>query len=269
MPKLDVAVPAEQTSRHASEPGRDPQGLHRVGDGAGVAAVDQRLTSDDQGRPLGGAEQATRPCRRAGSWCSAWAGGIRDRRDDAHVGLVKLPVQVAAHVELERLGAEVLGVLDPALLHEHLPDHLFGVEHVDRHLDEDGPRDPILREVQGLLDGGLDAVDLLDRDGPFGDRLHHGDLVDVLQRAAAFEQRCRRAAEDQQRGLSQLCVLHGGHRVRHAGARRHRSDAGDAGHARHRVRGKNGAYLVAHIDDLDVVGLCARREWEKCVHRTA
>jgi len=103
--------------------------------------------------------------------------------------LVKLPIQVAAHVELERFGAEVFRILDAALLHEHLPDHLLGIEHVDWDLDEHRPRDPVLGEIQRLLEGRLDAVDLLDRDGPFGDRLHHRDLIDVLQRTAAFEGR--------------------------------------------------------------------------------
>ena len=185
--KLNVAVPAQQASRHASEPSRDPQGLHGVCDRGSVAAVDQRLTADDQRRPLGGAQERS-DLGDVGALGARLGGeGFANWRDDTHMGLVELPVQMATHVELERLGAEVLAILDAALLHEHLADHLLGIEDVDRHLDEDRPRNPVLGEIKGLLYRRPNAVDLLDRDRPFGDRLHQRNLVDVLQRAAAFE----------------------------------------------------------------------------------
>ena len=234
-----------------------PRASDCVRDRLGIAAVDEGLTSDHERRPLCLAKK-----RRDFLDVRALVAWLRRkrfarRRDEAHVRLIELTVQMAAHVELEGLGAEILGVLDPALAHEHLPNHFFGVEHVDGHFDEDGTRDPALRQFQGPLDRRSDAVDLLDRHGPFGDRLHQRNLVDVLKCAAPLEQSCGRATEDQKRRLRQLGVFHGGDRVRHARAGGHRSDSGDARHARDRVGREHGADLVANIDHLDTMGLRA------------
>ena len=85
---------------------------------------------------------------------------------------------MAAHVELEGLGAEAMPTV--RLLHEHLADEVLGVEQVDRELDEHRPWDSLLGDVEGLLDGGADAAHLVHRDRPFCDGLHDGNLVDVF-----------------------------------------------------------------------------------------
>ncbi len=135
------------------------------------------------------------------------------------------------------------------------------IQQIDRAFDEHGAWNPSLRDLETLTDCRCEVAHALDRLAPLYVRLEQGELIDILQRPAALQQRGRRATEQDKRRLRELGVLDRSNRVRHSGAGRDGSDPWDAGQSRRRVSCKHGRGLVTRIHNTNAQVLGAFQYW--------
>ena len=177
----------------------------------------------------------------------AVARGAGPGRVEAGVGRSAVDVaQVAADVGGHgALGQRRVGLV--GLVAGPVADHRLVVEQIDGQLDEHGARDAVDRLEERALHRRDHVLEAIGAREPLDVGLHQRDLVDVLQRSTAAQQRGGGAADQHEGGLRELRVLDGGDGVGHARARRDRRDAGDAREARHRVRREHGVHLVPHV----------------------
>ena len=237
-------VRTEQSARHPGQPRRyaqRPHGLRDVLDPGGVA---HGLAADDEDG-LASLRQArgdvphallVDPGRRRCRGVSAAPG--RRRRED-------LP-QVVADVGLLCLAREAPAGLVGAV---PVPHQRFRVEEIDGALDEYRTGHAAARHGEGLVDGAGEVAHTTDDEALFHVRFHQRDLVDVLQRAPALQDRRRRAAQHDDGRLGKLSVLDRGDCVGEARASRYRRDAGHTGDAGRRVRSEDGGGFVPGVDD--------------------
>ena len=104
-----------------------------------------------------------------------------------------------------------------------------------------------------MLDHVGDPFSEDDRGRELGNRLHHVDVRQVLQRSHPMLRERALAADQQHRALGAKRVGDASHRVGRARPRRDHRAAGLAGDAPVAVGGMGGHLLVAHVDDLDAL----------------
>ena len=138
-----------------------------------------------------------------------------------------------------------------------LANNRLVVQEVYRTFDEHRSGNATLRNLECTLNRGRKIAHALDGVGPLHVWLEQRQLIDVLQRAAALQQRRRSTAQNDHGRLRKLGVFYGRNRVSDARARGNRSHAGYAGQPRDRVRGKDRRRLVTHVDDANAEVFCA------------
>ena len=246
----------EEAARRSREVDREPQPGDGPGETRGVGRGQERAASENEDGPLGSLEEdrrrpdASRLGRRGRDGLGVAGNGAVRAREDR--------VEVAAQVPLRRRLDEPLRLARlPAI---PAPDERLVVEEVDRALDEDGAGDSRPGDGERPLERGDEVPHLRDRRRPLDDRLHEGELVDVLEGPPATQDRRRRATEEDERRRREPGVLQRRDRVRHPRPGRHRGDAGHAGEPGDGVGREDGRRLVPGVDDADSARLRRRED---------
>ena len=233
---------SEQAAGHPGEEDRRPDRLERRGHQLRLPQAGHGLAPHQDDRPRGPAERLRRERHgRPGDplpW--RWRRGVGQRRRRA-----ELPPEVPGQVAPERPGGQPRA--PPGLPGVPLAHQRLRVQEIDRRLDEDRPRHPLPRHPAGALELAPQRRQRGGRGGPFGDRPHEGQLVDVLERASPPQHGGRGAAQQHQRRLGELGVLDGGEGVGDARPGRDRHRAEGAGEPRQGIGREDGARLVADI----------------------
>ena len=134
-----------------------------------------------------------------------------------------------------------------------LGDIDLAVQHVARNLQVRRARRAVERLAHGHRDHVRDALGGGHRRGELGDRGHHVDVRQILQRSHLVLGQRPLAADVQDRALRAERGRDAGHRVGAAGPGG-RDDAAElAGLARITVGGVRGDLFVAHVDDADAL----------------
>ena len=162
---------------------------------SGLPGIDQRLAADHEQRPLGIRELARGLANN--TLCGRLRSNRRDVVGNADVRIGKQPPRMMRQVHAHDAIREGIAFRRRAVV--PLADYRFVVQQVDRALDEDGPRDPALRNLESLRDSRCEVAHAFDRPTPLHMRLEQRELIDVLQRSAPLQQRRRRTAEHNHR----------------------------------------------------------------------